>query len=229
MGEATTPGVGPLQCLMCGGLQHRPVFNEFGIDILRCHACHHVFSSFQANPHYDGFWGESVAESALWYWQEARSPMYQDFFARFLLGCSGRLLDLGCGLGFFLQAMTPYAHWEAYGCEISPVAVRYARETLGLTNVICSRLEEADLPPRSFDLITMWDVIDHMPRPDPVLRRCHALLRAGGICFLRTPNVIVQLPRARLKHLLRPMQPGVAYLQARDHAHHYSMATIRKL
>jgi 2-polyprenyl-3-methyl-5-hydroxy-6-metoxy-1,4-benzoquinol methylase len=214
---------------MCGGRQHRPIFNEFGIDILRCCACHHVFSSFQANPHYDGFWGEKVVESDLWYWQEARSAMYQDFIERFLIRRSGRLLDMGCGLGFFLQAMAQYATWETYGCEISPVAVRYARETLGLTNVICSRLEEADLPLRSFDLITMWDVIDHIPRPDPLLRRCHALLREGGICFMRTPNIIVQLPRARLKQLLWRRQPGVAYLQARDHAHHYSMSSIRKL
>ena len=189
MRDATKPNAAPLQCLMCGGLQHRPIFNEFGIDILRCRACQHVFSSFRADPHYDGFWGEGVAESDLWYWQEARSSMYQDFCERFLMGRSGRLLDMGCGLGFFLHAMAPYATWEAYGCEISPVAVRYARETLGLTNVICSRLEEADVPQSSFDLITMWDVIDHIPRPDPLLRRCHALLREGGICFMRTPNV----------------------------------------
>jgi 2-polyprenyl-3-methyl-5-hydroxy-6-metoxy-1,4-benzoquinol methylase len=229
MREATKPDVAPLQCLMCGGLQHRPIFNEFGIDILRCRECHHVFSSFRSDPHYDGFWGEGVAESDLLYWKEARSTMYQDFFERFLIGCSWRLLDMGCGLGFFLKAMAPYANWEAYGCEISPVAVRYARQTLGLTNVICSRLEEADLPQSSFDLITMWDVIDHIPRPDPLLRRCHALLREGGICFIRTPNVVIQLPRARLKQLLWRMQPGVAYLQARDHAHHYSMSSIRKL
>jgi 2-polyprenyl-3-methyl-5-hydroxy-6-metoxy-1,4-benzoquinol methylase len=155
--------------------------------------------------------------------------MYQDFFERYLIGRSGRLLDMGCGLGFFLKAMAPYTNWEAYGCEISPVAVRYARETLGLTNVICSRLEEADLPHSSFDLITMWDVIDHIPRPDPLLRRCHTLLKEGGVCFMRTPNVIIQLLRARLKQRLLRMQPGVAYLQARDHAHHYSMSSIRKL
>jgi SAM-dependent methyltransferase len=155
--------------------------------------------------------------------------MYQDFCERFLVGRSGRLLDMGCGLGFFLKAIVQYAAWEAYGCEISPVAVRYARDTLGLANVICSRLEEADLPPRSFDLITLWDVIDHIPQPDPLLRRCHVLLRAGGICFMRTPNIIIQLPRARLKQLLRRRQPGITYLQARDHAHHYSMSSIRRL
>ena len=68
------------------------------------------------------------------------------------------------GPGLIPVTVAPQANWEAYGCEISPAAVRYARETLGLTNVICARLDEVDLPPSSFDLVTMWDVIDHIPR-----------------------------------------------------------------
>jgi SAM-dependent methyltransferase len=155
--------------------------------------------------------------------------MHHDFFRRFVVGRAGRLLDMGCGLGFFLQAMAPYANWEAYGCEISPAAVRYAHDTLGLSHVICSRLEEVDLPPNAFDIITLWDVLEHLLQPDPVLRRCHTLLKKGGLCFIRTPNVGIQLPRARLKKLLRGMQPGVAYLQARDHPHHYSLSSIRIL
>lgn len=229
MGEATDQGVDPLKCLLCGGLQQRPIFNELGINILRCHECHHVFSSFAANPHYDGFWGEEVPEGDHFYWNKAHSRMYQDFSGRFLVGRTGQLLDVGCGLGFFLKAMTQYANWKAYGCEISPAAVRHARETLGLPNVICGRLEDADLPLSSFDLITMWDVIEHILRPDPLLRRCHALLRERGICFIYTPNVHIQLPKARLKKLLRGMRPGVGYMQARDHLHHYSMPSIRRL
>ena len=229
MGEAANQGVAPPRCLLCGGLRQRPIFNESGIDILRCSDCHHVFSSFAANPHYDGFWGEEVAEGDHLYWSKARARMHQDFFSRFLVGRSGRLLDMGSGLGFFLKAMAPYANWEAHGCEISPAAVRYAREKLGLPNVICGRLEEVDLPQSSFDLITMWDVVDHILRPDPLLRRCHALLREGGFCFVRAPNVSIQLPRARLIKLLRGTQASVRYLQARDHLHHYSMSSIRRL
>jgi 2-polyprenyl-3-methyl-5-hydroxy-6-metoxy-1,4-benzoquinol methylase len=155
--------------------------------------------------------------------------MYEDFFKRFIAGRSGRLLDMGCGLGFFVKAMEAHGAWEAYGCEISPAAVRYAREKLGLRNVAGGRLEDTGLPDGSFDLITMWDVIDHIPRPDPVLRRCHALLKEGGRCFIRAPNVSVQLPRAWLNRLLRGMRPGVTYLQARDHAHHYSTSSLRRL
>jgi 2-polyprenyl-3-methyl-5-hydroxy-6-metoxy-1,4-benzoquinol methylase len=227
--EAINREAKSIRCLLCGGLRHRPIFNEFGIDILQCRECHHVFSSFAANPHYDGFWGEEVEEDDHFYWNEARKRMHQDFFRRFLVRRSGRLLDMGCGLGFFLKAMAPYKQWEAYGCEISPAAVRHARERLGLANVICGPPEKVDLPQSSFDIITLWDVIEHFSHPDPLLRRCHALLREGGICFIRTPNIRVQLLRARLIKRLHIAQPGGTYLQAHDHLHHYSMSSIRRL
>jgi SAM-dependent methyltransferase len=219
----------PLPCLLCGGVEHRPAFNEHGVDILRCRMCRHVFSSFAADPHYDSFWGGEVVRGEHFYWSKARARMHRDFTRRFLAGGSGRLLDMGSGLGFFLKAVSACTTWDGYGCEISPAAVRYAREVLGLQNVMRTRLEDADLPGSSFDIVTMWDVIEHIPRPDPVLRRCHSLLREGGLCFIRTPNVAVQLARARLTRLILGMRPNVAYLQARDHLHHYSMSSIRRL
>jgi len=218
-----------LSCLLCGGLRYYPIFNEFGIDIMRCRRCHHVFSSFPANPHYDGFWGDEVADGDQFYWSKARARMHQDFAERFLAGRSGRLLDMGCGLGFFLTVVSRYPNWEAFGCEISAPAVQYARTRLGLHKVMCTRLEDADFPSGSLDFITMWDVIDHILEPDPLLRRCHALLREGGICFIRTPNLSTQLLRARLKRRLRGMQPTLAYLMPRDHLHIYSAASIRRL
>jgi SAM-dependent methyltransferase len=218
------------QCLLCGGLDARPVFEEFGIDIVRCRACRHVFSSYAGDPHYDGFWGEEVTEtSESRYWERARAGMYRDFLNRFVAGRSGRLLDMGCGLGYFVKAMADYPAWEANGCEISETAVRYSRETLGLTNVACGRLETAAWPGESFDIITVWDVLDHLLDPDPFLKRCHELLTRDGLCFIRTPNISLHLPRMRLKKLVWGMRPGTSYLQARDHYHHYSTESIRRL
>lgn len=217
------------RCMLCGGSEHQIVFHEFGTDILRCRHCHHVFSSFPAEAHYAGYWDAQLAEPDVFYWNVAHARMYQDFARKFLERRSGKLLDVGCGLGFFLKAIEPFRNWEAHGCEISPAAVRYARETLGLTRVACGRLEDAGFQPGTFDIITMWDVIEHILEPDALLRHCHALLSEGGICFMHTPNINVQLPKARLKRLLRGMRPNVGYLQARDHLHHYSTGSLRRL
>ena len=160
------------------------------------------------DPHYSGFWGSEVAASEHLYWSKARARMHGDFFKRFVAGRSGRLLDMGCGLGFFLKAMAPYKAWDAYGCEISPAAVRYAREQLRLDNVICTRLQDADLPRASFDMIVMWDVLDHIPHPDPLLSHCRTLLKEDGVLFIRSPNVATQLFRARLMNALGRFQTG---------------------
>lgn len=218
-----------IRCLLCGSVHHRPIFRESGGDIVRCAECGHIFSSFPADPHYDGFWGDDVQESDPFYWNGARARMHRDFFNRFLSGRSGRLLDMGCGLGFFVRSADSYDGWEPYGCEISPAAVRYARETLGLGRILCSRLEEINLPSEFFDIITMWDVLDHLRHPDAVLHRCHALLKQDGTLFIRTPNVAVQLLRARIKRLVPGSRSGRTHLMARDHSHHYSVKSIGKL
>lgn len=215
-----------LRCLICDGTRHEVVFTELGTNILRCKSCGHVFSSFRPDLHYSGYWGDEVAVGEHHYWSKARARMHRDFFERFISGGSGRLLDMGCGLGFFLKAMMSYQDWHAYGCEISPAAVRYAREHLGLRRVICSPLEDADFTSNDFDIVTMWDVLDHIPQPDPVLSRCHKLLKDGGTLFIRTPNVVTQLMRSRI---MKKIKPGQSYLCATDHPHYYSMRSIRTL
>jgi 2-polyprenyl-3-methyl-5-hydroxy-6-metoxy-1,4-benzoquinol methylase len=217
-----------MTCLLCGGGRQSVAFREFDVDILRCRDCGHVFSSYEAKAHYDGFWGTEVADPDP-YWSAARESMYHDFRRRFIAGRSGRLLDMGCGLGFFAKGVAQSPGWQAYGCEISPAAVRYAREKLRLSTIVCSRLEDADLPSGSFDVITMWDVIDHILHPDPLLNRCHSLLKEGGFCFIRTPNIRIQLLRARVNRAIKGMRPGATFLQAGDHAHHYSPSSIRRL
>jgi SAM-dependent methyltransferase len=217
------------RCLLCGGERHRIVFEEHGLHVLQCRDCGHVFSSHRADPHFDGFWGDAVQDEEHFYWSKARDRLFRDFIRRFLQGRSGRLLDMGCGLGFFLRRVASLGTWEAHGCEISPAAVHYARHTLGLANVLCSRPEDVPIPDESMDVITMWDVLDHIALPDPLIRRCHAVLKNEGVCFIRTPNVRVQLPRARVKRLLVGMRPDRKYLQPRDHLHHYSQGSIRRL
>jgi 2-polyprenyl-3-methyl-5-hydroxy-6-metoxy-1,4-benzoquinol methylase len=219
----------PLQCLLCNGLRHRTILTESGIDVLRCEDCGHVFSSFCGDPHYTEYWGSEVAPGEHFYWSKARARMHRDFFRRFVEGKSGRLLDMGSGLGFFVKAVSAYPDWKSYGCEISPAAVKYAREQLGLDSVVCSRLQDADLPPSSFDIITIWDVIDHNLHPDPLLSRCNSLLKEDGTLFIRTPNVTVQLLRARLGQTLMGARSDRSYLQVTDHFHHYSQSSISKL
>jgi len=99
----------------------------------------------------------------------------------------GRLLDVGCGAGGFLQAMAA-AGWEVYGLEPSPRAAKAAAEASGAP-IITARLEDADLPNEFFDLVTLWDVVEHLHDPRAGLKKAWGALRAGGLLVASTPDL----------------------------------------
>jgi SAM-dependent methyltransferase len=96
-----------------------------------------------------------------------------------------RLLDVGCGDGLF-AAMAVERGWEAHGVEFNPPAARVARDR-GI-NVIEGRLEDADLGEALFDLVTSWDVIEHVPEPTSFIDRLAAAVAPGGVLVVTTLN-----------------------------------------
>ena len=217
------------KCIICGGLKTKVVFKEFDIDILKCPNCGHVFSSYRINPDFEEFFGRSVMSDENFWWNETHKRMYADFCNRYINGKSGRLLDVGSGLGYFVKTMASFPNWETFGYDISEVGVEFARNKLGLDNVFCGKIEEAGFPENHFDIITLWDVLEHIPDPDPLLSYLSSILKDNGILFIHTPNIHVQLPKARLKKLFKGMKQGVSYLEATTHINIYSMDTIKKL
>ena len=108
----------------------------------------------------------------------------------------GKLLDVGCAAGFFLDRAR-LAGWEVTGIEVSRDTAEIARERYGL-EVQTGRLESAVLEAGSFDCVTMWDVIEHVPDPAGSLARARDLLVAGGLLAIVTPNIEGLYPRASL-------------------------------
>lgn len=98
----------------------------------------------------------------------------------------GRLLDVGCATGTFLEAMERHPGWRVHGVELSEAAASLARAK-GLS-VTVGDFVAADLPAGAFDVVSAWDVLEHMHDPDVFLGRVRELLRPGGVFVLRTPD-----------------------------------------
>jgi SAM-dependent methyltransferase len=117
---------------------------------------------------------------------------------------AGRLLDVGCAAGFFLDEARRGA-WTVEGLELSPVVAQYAIEQLGL-RVTVGKFGDDDFAAHSFDAITMWDYIEHSIDPMRDLDASRDILRPGGILALSTGDA--GSPFARLSgrrwHLLTP-------------------------
>jgi len=102
---------------------------------------------------------------------------------------SGRLLDVGCATGDFLEGMMiTNKNWDLYGVEISVSASKYAREKLDLP-IETGSVESVNYPEGFFDVITMWNVIEHLPDPLSTLRYLSRLLKQDGILVFNTPNL----------------------------------------
>jgi 2-polyprenyl-3-methyl-5-hydroxy-6-metoxy-1,4-benzoquinol methylase len=98
---------------------------------------------------------------------------------------SGRLLEVGCGGGDMLKAMSKLG-WRVEGVDFDPKAVERARAQ-GLT-VSLGTLEAQAYPDESFDAIAMIHVIEHVHEPLELLRECRRVLKPGGRLLVVTPN-----------------------------------------
>jgi SAM-dependent methyltransferase len=99
----------------------------------------------------------------------------------------GRLLDFGCGGGSFLRRMHCRG-WQVTGLDISPAAVYRVRTELGLCALV-GTLPHPDLRPASFDVVTMWEALEHVHDPLEVLRQARRLLAPGGKLVVTVPNI----------------------------------------
>ena len=101
-------------------------------------------------------------------------------------GGLGYLLDVGCATGVFLDGMRQRG-WTVTGVEVNAKAAQYARERFGL-EVFVGELEEAGYPDASFDVVTLWDVLEHVPAPRRTLGEIARILQPGGLLVLSLPN-----------------------------------------
>jgi 2-polyprenyl-3-methyl-5-hydroxy-6-metoxy-1,4-benzoquinol methylase len=101
---------------------------------------------------------------------------------------SGRLLDIGCATGDFLDVMQEVPGWDVYGVEPSAYASEYARAKLGL-RVKTGYLEEEDFEKEYFDAVTMWNVLEHLADPLNTLKMVHKLLKPDGMLIFNTPSL----------------------------------------
>lgn len=124
----------------------------------------------------------------------------------------GKLLDVGCHLGLFLDVAKERG-WDVHGVEPSRWCVDQARSR-GL-DVKHGTLESVYFDDESFDTVTMWDVIEHLSDPLAELKRMHRILKPGGLLAVSTMNVDALFPRVTGRRWPWYMQMHLIYFSKR--------------
>jgi len=183
-------------CHVCGGTRIYYLFSAAGCRVVRCDDCGLVFLNPQpadaelaAIYGADYFLGSESEEGrrAASEIKQATARGYLSEIARYRGTHNGRLLEIGCGEGDFLE-LAETEGWDVTGIEYSGAASERARRRLKRGQVICGELRDASLASGQFDLCVISDVLEHVRSPLEFLREIHRVLKPRGVLFVSTPS-----------------------------------------
>ena len=195
---------GELRCPLCGG-PSRHWLSRSGRDLRRCLTCRHGWVP-QGLALIDG---RSIYEhdapiflrdgNAEYYLDPGNLANARDKVEWLLaLGLRGNLLDVGANFGHFAAAAA--SDFTVHGLEPSAVAVEWARAHLDVRIETGSVYDERPDFHGRFDVITMWDVIEHLPDPTRALANLRGWLKPGGVLCLSTPAMGSAVARLMGRH-----------------------------
>jgi len=192
-------------CICCGSLKFSPVcLREDNTLVVHCQECHLEFvnplpsvEAMQENYKKEMIGNESESGLHSNYILErqkriksfsklynSRLSLIESFYPS-----KGNLLDIGCGAGFFLN-IAKERGWNCHGLEILPEYIKYAKENFALENIHFESLDESlTYDENTFDVITLWDLIEHLRNPLKSLKQINRVMKPGGLLVIWTPNV----------------------------------------
>lgn len=179
------------RCSICAS-DSLPAFAAAEYRMYRCVSCGTAFVSpvpsgdalsrfyekFHLNDDAGGIY--DVVEGRM----KADFPAKVDRILRATGGSPGRLLDVGCGKGYFVKVCMDRG-MVAEGIDLSETGIAHAVDRLGVKAIagdLASRKEELGV----FDSVTFWATIEHLPDPIAMLRDIHDVLKPGGRLFVDT-------------------------------------------
>lgn len=225
--EKQTPQVcwESVNCNLCGSEKSQVIHHErlpyFGqlldFTIVRCSQCDLIYTNPRIANVNEAYLEDPQAGHEQWERHgQAKNDVFQAALNQLckLNSGSGKsvknasLLDVGCGSGHFLQQAQTRG-FTVKGIEPAPAAARYAKSK-GL-NVEQGDLFEYDMASQKFDVITAWDVIEHVTDPLGMLNICAQWLQPNGIIGLRFPSAQWQQLKALVFHrFLKLSRPAYA-------------------
>ncbi len=187
--------------------------------IVACDECGLIFASPRPTPELIQSVYGAVEDNAYLEHEQARIATFTHSVRGVKrLRRRGRLLDIGAHVGTFLHVAREHGY-EVSGVEPSSWAAEHARRVRGL-DVRTGGIEEAGLEPESFDVVTVWDVIEHVTDPLALLRQIHEVLRPNGLVAITTMDVGALAPR-----LLRGLWPWYMLM----HLYYFTPKTLSRM
>jgi len=176
-----------LSCLVCGSKKYVPYLTKFKIDIKLCTRCTSAFSSKMPKNFNDVYNNKEQFNHHQKSYELNRKYRIKKFgYERLNLILKfkkkGKLVDIGCGNGWFLEVAKKY--FSVTGVEPNNSLLHFTSKKLKIN--VYKKIDS--LKKSEFDVITLFDVIEHVNKPMEYLERISKKLKKGGIILIYTPN-----------------------------------------
>lgn len=231
----------PVDCGICGASERTLRFQDGPFAVVECARCQMVYvtprlkdASLIDHVYNESYWSSAEAKVHGYTDYRADAPLYKRTYAkrvsiieRHFPGLKNakreplRVLDVGCAAGYFLSVM------QARGCVVTGLEPSEAIRSVATAELGPGRVHDKllaiddEFEPGAFDLITFWDVIEHIPDPRAALSRARELLAPGGKLLVETQNV-----DSRAAKLLG--KKWQHYKHA-EHIYHFNPRTLERL
>ena len=222
-----------VDCGLCGGAERELKFTDGPFSVVTCTDCGLTYvtprlsdASLIDEVYNEGYWRSDAAKDRGYTDYRSDQELYVRTYRRRMsvirrhFARPGRVLDVGCAAGYFLSVMRE-AGWQVTGLEPSDAIRPHAEELLGKENIRPGLLGEAGFESGSFDLITLWDVIEHIPDTREALVEIRRLLAPGGRLLVETQNI----DSIAAKLLGKKWQ----HFKHAEHIYHFNPKTLKRL
>jgi len=222
-------------CNLCGSSDRTPFKPENGKGLVQCQNCGLVYVSPRPDAEeLYALYGETYFKN-----DDSGTVGYHDYLAdetnirrtfnrrldmlqeHIQPGQGRKLLDIGCATGFYIDEAAKRG-WDVEGLDVSGFAVDYVQKVHGHKAYNTSVLDADFLEEGAYSMISMWDVIEHVPDPKAHVERIANLLHSGGYVAFITPDV-ASLP-ARLTG-----KRWIGYKLSEEHVYYFSKQTLTRM
>lgn len=216
-------------CFICSSENQKPLFKKKGWQFVSCKECGFVYvnprlseedtaliykeSSWFEGKRCDDSRGKDYLTGETAYTERAKTDLngIKSYIQR------GSILDIGCGIGHFLSVAKADG-WNVYGIEISPFAASVCKKK-GL-DVFIGNFSDADYNYNMFDVITAFDVLEHVVDPNPFVEKVVGMLKKNGLFVVSVPNVAsfaAKVKKCKWSQFIVP-----------EHLNYFSSQTMKK-
>ncbi len=206
-----------LSCLVCGSINLKKLIGYEKAHLCQCGKCSFIFSKrIPSSQELDNYYKDYGTNSYLSPLTIKRYNEILDQFEPFRK--TNKILDVGCGIGYFLEEAKKRG-WEVYGTELSEKSA----EICALKNIHIKQgaLNADHYKQDMFDIVTSFEVIEHINYPLIDLKNIHSIMRKGGLVYVTTPN-FNSLLRVKLKSAYN-------VITYPEHLSYYTPKTLEKV